>query len=74
MEWNVDRPGKNFTHFVLAQADPQLCLKECADRPNCVAWTYVKPNTTQGLKPLCWLKNAVPDPVPDNCCVSGVIK
>ena len=39
--------------------------------PGCVAFTYVNPGV-QGPRARCWLKGAVPAPVPDACCVSGV--
>ena len=37
----------------------------------CVAFTYVNPNV-QGPNARCWLKNAVPNPVANPCCTSGV--
>ncbi len=72
MEWNTDRPGKDYKNFDLPTDDPQLCLNACNGEAQCKAWTYVKPNTTQGFPPRCWLKNDVPNPVNNNCCVSGV--
>ena len=35
-----------------------------------MAFTYVNPGV-QGPNARCWLKNAVPAPVPETCCVSG---
>lgn len=72
MEWNTDRPGQDYENFDLPAADPQLCQNACAGEVKCKAWTYVKPNTTQGFAPRCWLKDAVPGKVSDNCCVSGL--
>ncbi len=72
MEWNVDRPGSDFTNFDLPAAKPELCRDRCVANPKCKAWTYVKPNTIQGPRPRCWLKHAVPPAKPHNCCVSGV--
>ncbi len=72
MEWNTDRPGLDFSNFDLPVADPVLCRNSCNSNPRCKAWTYVKPNTIQGPKPRCWLKFAVPKPIPRSCCVSGV--
>ena len=72
MEWNTDRPGKDYKNFDLPSDDPQLCLNACNGEAQCKAWTYVKPNTTQGFPPRCWLKNDVPNPVSNTCCVSGV--
>jgi hypothetical protein len=72
IEWNVDRPGSDFSNFNLPRADPGLCAEACARDSRCKAWTYVKPNTIQGPNPRCWLKYAVPRAVQRSCCVSGV--
>jgi hypothetical protein len=72
MEWDTDRPGLDYDSFDLPQADPQLCQDACSDDERCKAWTYVKPDTTQGPNPRCWLKFEVPQPVKSDCCVSGV--
>lgn len=72
LEWNIDRPGSDFSNFNLPKANPKLCRDRCAGNPKCKAWTYVKPNTTQGPKPRCWLKLAVPAARKNTCCVSGV--
>jgi hypothetical protein len=72
LQWDTDRPGSDFSNFNLSKANPRLCQKECLLNPQCKAWTYVKPNTTQGPSPRCWLKHSVPAPKPDSCCVSGV--
>ena len=50
---------------------PQICKETCAKQANCKAWTFVKPNTIQGPKGVCWLKDKVPAPVNNNCCTSG---
>ena len=72
MEWNIDRPGSDFSNFDLPAPNPELCRDRCAQDPKCKAWTYVKPNTVQGPNPRCWLKHAVPRKRPHTCCVSGV--
>lgn len=72
MELDTDRPGHNYKDFDLSDADPELCQRACDEDPKCKAWTYVKPNTTQGSQPRCWLKHTVPGPRGDECCVSGV--
>jgi len=72
MEWNIDRPGSDFSNFNLTKADPQLCRSKCAGNPKCKAWTYVRPHTTQGPNPRCWLKHSVPAASKNSCCVSGV--
>jgi hypothetical protein len=71
-EWDINRPALDLQQgFDLPHDDPELCQNECRDNPQCEAWTYVKPDHTQGLKPRCWLKHAIPQPQHDPCCVSG---
>jgi len=70
LEWNVDRPGSDYRSFDLPSPSPEMCQSTCMNEPTCVAFTYVNPGV-QGPNPRCWLKNAVPAPVPQSCCVSG---
>ncbi len=72
MDWNVDRYGSDYKGFDLLTSDPTLCEDECAKDPKCTAWTYVKPNTTQGPRPRCWLKDGIPPPRASSHCVSGI--
>ncbi|NPA27604.1 MAG: hypothetical protein GXN91_00955, partial [Epsilonproteobacteria bacterium] len=71
MEYGIDRPGMDYSSFALSVADPKLCEKRCEADSRCRAWTYVKPNTFQGPKPMCWLKDAIPAPVKNKDCISG---
>ena len=68
----ADRPGADLSNFDLPAPNPTLCEERCAHDASCKAWAYVKPNTTQGPSPRCWLKNAIPLTQPNNCCVAGV--
>ena len=78
--YNIDLPGSDIFHFAL-DAPPsgmfdlrqQDCSQACWQNKDCVAWTYVKPNTIQGPKGNCWLKNSVPAKKSNNCCISGTI-
>jgi hypothetical protein len=70
IESDTDRPGNDMHGFNLAQANPAMCQARCANDAQCVAWTYVKPGV-QGPAPRCYLKNAVPVPTRNTCCVSG---
>jgi Caspase domain/PAN domain len=72
-ENNVDRPGLDYRNFNLPSSDPQLCQQACLSEKICAAWTYVHEGV-QGPSPRCWLKNQVPNPQPNSCCVSGVIR
>jgi len=72
MEWDIDRPGLDYNNFDLPKNEPALCMDACQRDQKCKAWTYVKPNTTQGVHPRCWLKYDVPSPESNVCCISGV--
>jgi hypothetical protein len=71
VEVGVNRPGSDYRSFEMRQADAKLCQQACTEDQQCRAWTYVKPGV-QGNTARCWLKNAVPNPQPDDCCTSGV--
>jgi PAN domain len=73
LERNRDRPGLDYNNFDMRVNEPELCRLSCFVDTRCRAWTFVKPNTIQGPRPRCWLKNAVPNAVNNNCCVSGVL-
>src|SRR4051812_29786529 len=70
LEWNVDRPGSDYRSFDLPAPNPEMCQLTCMNEPQCAAFTYMNPGV-QGPNARCWLKNAVPQPVPQTCCVSG---
>jgi hypothetical protein len=73
IENNVDRPGLDYANVTLPPGSaPQACQALCsADAGTCRAWTFVR-ESIQAANPRCWLKNAVPPAVANNCCVSGV--
>jgi 1-phosphatidylinositol phosphodiesterase len=71
LEVNVDRPGYDFRNFDLPQPRPELCREACMREGQCLAFTYVNPGF-QGPSARCWLKTAVPQAIPSNCCISGV--
>lgn len=71
MESGVDRFGADFKGVSLQAARPELCLSQCEQDNNCKAWTYVKPGPSAQAAQ-CFLKNSVPPPVQDACCISGV--
>jgi hypothetical protein len=70
-EVNVDRPGNDYRSFDLPAPQPDICRNSCFNEPACVAFTYVNPGV-QGPNARCWLKNVVPPPAPNGCCVSGL--
>lgn len=73
MEQNTDRPGGDFTRFIMSSPNPEVCRNACSSDSRCRAWTYVRPGI-QASQAVCWLKQVVPNPVPSNCCVSGVVR
>jgi TolB-like protein len=70
MEYGVDRFGLDYRGFELSAADPKICQSSCSVDPRCKAWTYVKPGI-QGILARCWLKDKVPQPRANDCCISG---
>jgi hypothetical protein len=71
LEPGVDRPGMDYRSFDLGYPRPDDCRNACLSEPQCVAFTYVNPGV-QRANARCWLKGQVPQPVQNNCCVSGV--
>jgi TolB-like protein len=70
MEYSVDRLGFDYRSFELSDEDPKICQSSCSVDPQCKAWTYVKPGI-QGNLARCWLKDKVPQPRANDCCISG---
>ena len=57
-ENGYDRPGREFIGKRSAVARAQECFQICSGNPNCVAFTWVKPNI-QGPPGMCWLKGSL---------------
>jgi len=70
VEPEVDRPGSDFKILWL-RGGVEACQEACAQNPLCKSYTYVRAGVAGRLEG-CWLKNGVPPPVEDGCCVSGV--
>lgn len=70
VELDVDRPGSDFKILWL-RGGAEACQEACAQNPLCKSYTYVRAGV-EGRMEGCWLKDSVPLPVADNCCVSGV--
>jgi hypothetical protein len=71
-EDGVDRPGNDF--WLIRMPGPAAfgpCALYCRGTPRCGAYTVVRP-TSPGGPYLCYLKDRVPAPVRDGCCLSGV--
>lgn len=70
VEQDVDRPGSDF-QILWLRGGPEECQAACAQHPLCRSYTYVRSGIPGRLMG-CWLKNGIPPPVADGCCVSGV--
>jgi PAN domain len=66
-----DRPGGDYTNFVVRSGDPSVCALRCEREGHCRAWTFVYP-TASGAAATCWLKGRVTARTENSCCVSGV--
>ena len=70
VERDIDRPGRDF-RILWLRGGPEGCQEACAQNPLCKSYTYVRPGIPGRLEG-CWLKDGIPPPVADECCVSGV--
>ncbi len=66
-----ERRGGDYTSFKVPGGDPALCASRCERDARCRAWNFSYPRT-KGVAAICSLKNSVPPPLADDCCVSGV--
>jgi PAN domain-containing protein len=71
IERNIDRPGRDFRNTPAGSAAD--CSFACQAENQCRAYTFVKPSAQDPFG-RCFLKNAVPKFVRNNCCSSGVRK
>src|SRR5262245_21092268 len=70
-ENNMDLPGYDYRNFEVSS--PSRCEQICDKEERCWAWTYVRPGV-QGANARCWLKDRVPRPTRNSCCISGSFK
>jgi hypothetical protein len=66
-----DRPGGDYSNFVVRSGDPDDCGRRCDGDARCQAWSFSYP-TTRGTPAMCWLKSQVPTRAENTCCLSGV--
>ncbi len=61
IENNIDRMGGDYHSLTLAPAHDSYatCQSLCVRAQRCKAFTYVRPNTTQGPHGRCWLLTAL---------------
>ena len=67
-----DRPGGDYTSFVLRSGDPAQCARRCERDSRCRAWAFSYPATESAQRGL--LAQVAGDcrALPTTCCVSGV--
>jgi hypothetical protein len=68
---NVDLYGSDYANFPIEGDNPGICQQTCMGDGQCLAWTYVKPNTFEP-NARCWLKNAIPGPEARVETISGI--
>ncbi|HHL33605.1 MAG TPA: hypothetical protein ENJ30_04505, partial [Desulfobulbaceae bacterium] len=73
MEKMTDRPGKDYTNFIITQTEfgVNQCLQACKNDIRCKAFTYVE---ISDIKAHCYLKNGIPSPVKKKNCTSGIVR
>ena len=69
-EPNTDRLGSDYKS--IENLTIQSCENACNIEKKCKAWTFVKPNTIQGPKSHCYLKNSIPHKTYNEACISGL--
>ncbi len=67
---HYDRPGGDYTNFVLRSGDPAVCAIRCERDARCRAWSFAYPDADGAA--MCWLKSQVPQRVESAGSVSGV--
>jgi len=68
---NIDLPGSNYERF--RARSPKDCQAACKSKRRCRAWTYVRPGI-RGPAPVCYLKDGIPAPTRNTCCISGKVR
>lgn len=69
IEFAKDRLGADYKGFAVGD-DPEVCRNACASDAVCKSYTYVRAGV-KGPDAMCFLKNAAPPPMHNNCCISG---
>jgi hypothetical protein len=68
---DTDLYGSSYRNFELAADKATLCQDVCKADNHCLGWTYVHAGW-KGPNAHCWLKNPLPQPSPNPCCISGI--
>lgn len=66
-----DRPGGDYSNFIVRGGDPAACAARCEREGRCRAWSFSYPRTA-GAHAICWLKSSVTTRTENTCCISGV--
>ena len=71
-EFDTNRPGGDLWWGNIA-GNHEECHRWCNRDLRCRSFTWVKPGI-QGASARCWIKNTIPAPQVNGCCVSGVVR
>jgi PAN domain len=69
MQRDTNYFGSDYKH--LDNISAAQCQTACKNESQCKAWTWQRPDPKTKRLALCWLKNHIPAPSLDVCCVSG---
>ncbi len=70
-----DRPGGDYSRFVVPSGDPAACAARCDREGRCRAWAFAYPGTAAiggAANSTCWLKSRVTPAKENACCMSGI--
>jgi len=71
---NTDRSGDDYTSYVSVNNISSDCYLACCNDTRCFSWAFVGQGVIGNNKPLCFLKEWVPDQNPHQGVTSGVIQ
>ena len=71
LEVNVNRRGGDYRDYDLPSNNPNQCRDDCMNDSRCQSFTFLRPSYW-GPNAHCFLKNSVPAPTQETCCISGV--
>ena len=69
--FDINLLGSDYRQFALDADEWAQCRSACKAESACLAWTFVRPGV-QGPRAHCRLKNKIPPPTPNSCCISGI--
>lgn len=68
----TDLMGNDYNRTLLDDNNAASCQSICDKDAKCLAWSWVKPNSGQGPKAVCYVKSAIPNQTKNPNVTSGV--